>query len=239
MGDEKEKSGNGAGSNGTSNLVPRVGSFAALVPSPSPPHENEPEPAPPDPAPAPPLEAPPARVTELAAAAMRFVAAKYKVALDGTPDTMSLVDQYVRDAWPAVKERPESLDLVAPALGAYLGEVMRQSLAQARGHWETDGDLETWRLWFENVYLAFNPIGMAREALLVADADGWNAHLQLDPAEREEIDARLQVIGDVDEEEYYLPTTRLEIVTLVVETLRARAEQAGMADVAFTRDDYE
>ena len=44
---------------------------------------------------------------------------------------------------------------------------------------------------------------------------------------------------EIDEEEYYLPTTRLDVVTAVVETLRARAETAGVGDVTFTKDDYK
>jgi hypothetical protein len=182
-----------------------------------------------------PLPPPPDRVAELCAACMRFVASKYKVSLDGTPETLSLIDQYVRDAREAVRERPESLELVAPAIGAYLGEVMRQMF---RAEWWAEGDYDGWRLYFTNVYLAFNPIGMAREAITMTDAEGWNAHLTLDPADREEIEARLAAMPDVDEEEYYLPTTRLDVVIGVVETLRARAEAAGLGDVSFTKDDY-
>ena len=44
---------------------------------------------------------------------------------------------------------------------------------------------------------------------------------------------------EVDEEEYYLPTTRLDVVTGIVETLRARAEESGMGDVTFTPEDYK
>jgi hypothetical protein len=179
---------------------------------------------------------PPARVAELCAACMRFVASKYKVPLDGTPETLSLVDQYVREAREAVKERPETLDLVAPAVGAYLGEVMRETFG---AEWLAEGEPATWRLYFTNVYLAFNPIGMGYEAVLVADAEGWNAHLTLDPAERDEIEARLAAMPEVDEEEYYLPTTRMDVVTGVVETLRAKAEAAGTEDVRFTREDYQ
>ena len=182
-----------------------------------------------------PLPPPPDRVAELCAACMRFVASKYKVALDGTPDTLSLLDQYVRDAREAARERPESIDLVAPAVGAYLGEVMRQAF---RGEWWADGDHDAWRLYFTNVYLSFNPLGMGREAILMTEAEGWNAHLTLDPGEREEIEARLAAMPSVDEEEYYLPTTRLDVITAVVETLRARAEASGMGDVTFTKDDY-
>lgn len=187
-------------------------------------------------APAPPLPPPPERVAELYAACVRFVSSKYKVPLDGTPDTLSLVDQYVREAREAVRERPESLELVAPAIGAYLGEVMRQTF---RAEWSASGDYDTWRLYFVNVYLAFNPIGMAREAVTMTEEPGWNAHLVLDPGEREEIAARLAAMPDVDEEEYFLPTTRFDVVTAVAETLRARAEAAGMGDVSFTKDDYE
>ena len=186
--------------------------------------------------PPPPLPPPPDRVAELCAACMRFVAAKYKVALDGTPDTLSLLDQYVREAREAARERPESLELVAPAVGAYLGEVMRQTF---RAEWWAEGDYDAWRLYFTNVYLAFNPIGMAREAITMSEEEGWNAHLTLDPGEREEIEARLAAMPEVDEEEYYLPSTRLDVVQAVVETLRARAESSGTGDVTFSKDDYE
>jgi len=57
-------------------------------------HNHEPQPEPEPEA----LPPPPPPVAELVAACMRFVASKYKVALDGTPDTLSLVDQYVREA---------------------------------------------------------------------------------------------------------------------------------------------
>src|ERR1700743_1071616 len=67
-----------------------------------------------------PLGPPPPPVAELVAACMRFVASKYKVALDGTPDTLSLLDQYVREAREAYTERPDTIEVVAPAVGAYL-----------------------------------------------------------------------------------------------------------------------
>jgi hypothetical protein len=191
---------------------------------------------PPDPGPKEPLPPPPPAVAELIAACSRFVASKYKVPLDGTPDTLSLVDQYVRDARDAIKERPESLELVAPAIGAYFGEVIRQTFD---AEWHAEGLHDAWRLYFHNVFLSFNPIGMAREALAMQEEGGWHAHMELDPAERDVIDERLAVIPEVDEEEYYLPTTRFEVITIVVETLRARAEAAGTGDVKFTRDDYD
>jgi hypothetical protein len=182
------------------------------------------------------LEPAPAHIAELVAACGRFVASKYKVALDGTPETLSLVDQYVRDAREAIKERPETLELVAPAVGAYLGEVFRHAFG---AEWIAEGSHDTWRLCFTQVFLAFNPLGMAREALTLTDEAGWHAHLELDPAEREIIEQRLASMPEVEEQEYYLPTTRFDVISGVLETLQARAEASGTADVTFTREDYE
>ena len=182
------------------------------------------------------LEPPPQPVAELVAACSRFVSTKYKVALDGTPDTLSLVDQYVRDARAAVQERPESIDLVAPALGAYLGEVMRQTFG---AEWFAEGGHDAWRLYFTHVYLAFNPLGMAREALSMVEEEGYGAHLVLDPGERELVEARLRAMPDVEPEEYYLPSTRFDVVHGVFDTLRASAEASGTGDVRFTKEDYD
>jgi hypothetical protein len=191
--------------------------------------------------PAEPLGPPPGPVAELIAACNRFISSKYKVALDGTPLTLSLLDQYVRDAREAVRERPESIDLVAPAVGAYLGEVMRQTFGAT---WslpaeELNADHDAWRLCFKHVYLAFNPIGLAREALTMIDAEGWNSHLTLDPGEAEEIRQRLTAMPEVDEEEYYLPSTRFDVINVVVDTLRARAEDSGTGDIEFAPEDYD
>lgn len=182
------------------------------------------------------LPPPPPPVAELVAACIRFIASKYKVALDGSADTLSLVDQYIREAREAYKARPESIDLVAPAVGAYLGEIMRQEFG---AEWFADGSHEAWRLYFRNVFLAFNPIGLAREAITMEAETGWNAHLTLDPAEREAIEQRLAAMPEVDEDEYYLPTTRFDVITVVVETLLARAEASGTSDVTFDREDYD
>lgn len=196
---------------------------------------------PPPEKPAEPLGPPPGPVAELIAACNRFIASKYKVALDGTPLTLSLLDQYVRDARDAVRERPESIDLVAPAVGAYLGEVMRQTFGAT---WslpaeEINADHDAWRLCFKHVYLAFNPIGLARESLTMTESEGWNAHLTLDPGEADEIRDRLSVMPEVDEDEYYLPSTRFDVINIVVDTLRARAEASGTGDVEFGPEDYD
>jgi hypothetical protein len=128
------------------------------------------------------------------------------------------------------------MDVVAPAVGAYFGEVVRQEFG---AEWFAEGNHDAWRLYFTNVYLAFNPIGVAIEAISMKEEEGWHAHLLLDPGEKEIIEERLAIMPEVDEEEYYLPSTRLDVLQVVVETLRARAEASGTGDVTFSREDYD
>ncbi|MEO8877732.1 MAG: hypothetical protein ABI461_19215 [Polyangiaceae bacterium] len=188
----------------------------------------------------------PPAVQELAAACVRFVATKYKIALDFTPDTLSLVDQYARDAreesTPSAAEDPENAEvriarampIVEGAIGAYLGEVIRRAHG---GIWDAVGEPETWRVLMTHVYLGFNPIAMAREALtLEHDA---RAALVTDPAQREALEARLAALGQVDDTEYFAPTTRFDVIEIAVEALAAQARISGVADVRFTREDYD
>jgi hypothetical protein len=178
---------------------------------------------------------PPPRVAELALACTRFVATRYGVTLDFTPDTLSLVDQWVRDARKEVAERPEVEPLVQTTAGAYLGEVIRR---QFGGRWFAQGEESGWRLYLSTVYCAFNPVGLIREALLLDTAEGWHAHFELDPGEREGIEARLAALPEVDEDEYYAPTTRYDVVCIVVEALREQMRARGLGDVRFTEEDY-
>jgi len=190
--------------------------------------------SPPDEEP-PKVEAAPEAVSELSASCARFVLAKYGVPLDGTSDTLSILDQYVRDARADLLIQPASLPLLQATIGAYFGEVLRRAFDAA---WFASGEHDAWRLDFREVYLTFNPIGMAREALTLVEEEGWHAHLDMDVAEKEEVLARLARLPEVPDDEYYAPSTRFDVVELAVEALRARAHADGLHDVRFTAEDY-
>ena len=179
---------------------------------------------------------PPAAVAELAAACVRFVATRYGIHLDFDPDTLSLVDQWVKDARLELKDNPSLVDIVQGAAGAYLGEVIRRAFGAT---WSTAGEHSEWRLMMASVYCAFNPLGMAREALFLGEAEGWHAHFELDPGERELIEARLAALPEVDEDDYYAPSTRFDMVHTIVDALREMARATGRADVRFEASDYE
>jgi hypothetical protein len=178
---------------------------------------------------------PPAIVAELAAACVRFVATRYGVMLDFEADTLSLVDQWLRDARVEIAVKPQTLDLVQGAAGAYLGEVVRRAFG---GEWFAEGDQDGWRVDLSRVFLTFNPVGMVREALLLEPQEGWHAHLETDPAEREDLERRLEALPEVPEEEYFAPTSRFDVLHIAYEALRARLRESGLDDVRFGPGDY-
>jgi hypothetical protein len=182
-----------------------------------------------------PFEPPPAAIAELSASCARYVLTKYGVPLDGTSDTLSLLDQYVRDARKDLDLQPAALPLLEASIGAYLGEVLRRAFSAS---WFAGGDQDGWRLDFHDVYLTCNPIGMAREALTLTEAEGYHAHLEMDDAEKDEVLARLAALPEVSPDEFYAPSTRFDVVELAVETLRARAHKDGLGEVRFTAEDY-
>ncbi len=182
-----------------------------------------------------PQPAPPPSVAELAAACVRFVATRYGATLDFEPDTLSFVDHWVHEARAEIVERPEAADIVQAAAGAYLGEVIRRTFG---GTWVTEGDHADWRLELERVYCAFNPIGMVREALMLEPAEGWHAHFELDPGESEAAEQRLAALPSVPDEEYFAPSTRFDVVSILFEALRTGMRARGLSDVRFTHEDY-
>lgn len=177
----------------------------------------------------------PEAVADLADACERFVLAKYKVRLDRTRDTLSILDHYIREARADLAAKPESLPLLQATIGAYFGEVVR---SEFEASWFADGDHDGWRLDLVNVFLTFNPLGMAREALLLEDAEGWHAHLEMDEAEREEVERRLSSLPEVPDDEFYAPTTRFEVIEIAIDSIRGQMIERGLGDVTFGPADY-
>jgi hypothetical protein len=197
--------------------------------------------------PAAPLPEPPAQVLELAEACVKFVATMMStlsgkpspdLAPDYTPETLSLVDHYVVESRRALADRPEALPLTAHAVGAYLGEVVRR---QHRAWWRTEGEDPTaWRLEFESAMMSFYPLELAYT--LLANDDGedepWSG-FELCDQDREVLATRLAELPPVSEEEYLLPSTRLEVLDIALETVVAKQVDDPDAKRAYAPSDYE
>jgi hypothetical protein len=244
----------------------------------------------------------PRAVVDLAASCVRFVKAALGFELDFERDTLPVLDGYLGGARAAVQERPETLPLVAAAIGAYLGEVVR------RYHhcwWRTDSDDPLgWQLEFRDVYLSFRPVELAQASLLLHpnepafideptdedepddgvhaghppvatgeaspsadEADGSEPDamddaecavheegaarepvvsegpdepgLILEEVDRLAVRARLDRLPAVTEEEYWAPSTRLEVIDIVVDAIQAQYLADPDRRHEFGPDDYD
>ena len=177
----------------------------------------------------------PETILELAAACDRFVQSKYGVPLDFSGDTLSLVDQYVRDARESVKRDAAAFDLVAYAIGGYLGETMRRTFG---GEWFVEGEPRQYRLYFTRVKLSTNPMGLAREALLGAEDEDFPSSFVVDPLHKAFVEERLKDVQSVPVDEYFLPSTRFDTAAFIVELLHAKMSLEGQDRQRFSRIDY-
>jgi hypothetical protein len=167
-----------------------------------------------------------------------FVNRAIGVPLDFTDETLPIVDHYVSSARDEIALRPELAQVLTRAIGAYFGELVRRRI---NGYWLIPNpDIHNWRVCARSVFLCFNPLGAAYDALAQGeDHDGPSGQLQLAPEDQSLIAERLAVAPPVPDSEYYLLSTRLEAIDIVVETLRIAMERGGHAGVEFDLEDYE
>ena len=179
-------------------------------------------------------------VRELSASCEQHVRDAVGLELDGTIETLPILDHYIRLSRDAVRERPELLPLLARTVGAYFGQVVADHFG---GFWSLPGpDVNSWYVCLRSVYLAFNPIGMAHAALTwsldESLAAGPPAELRLGRADRAWVEQRLAALPPVREGDFFALSTRVEGIEIAVAALGEQMAQAGTADVVFDDDDY-
>jgi catechol 2,3-dioxygenase-like lactoylglutathione lyase family enzyme len=180
----------------------------------------------------------PEKVRDLAEACVRFVERSLGVKLDYEPETLPLLDHYLAAARAAAGERPEAGMLVAHAAGAYLGEVVRRRYPS---WWRAEADDPlAWRIELETVYLSFSPVELMADALHRRGDAEASEGLTLEDEDRQAIAERLAELGPVAEDEFYAPSTRLEVIDIAVDAIRARRLGAGEpAEVRLRPEDYD
>lgn len=193
--------------------------------------------------------APPA-IAELAAACVKFVQAAVGVKLDYEAETLPILDHYLEEGRAAAKARPEAAALVAHAAGAYFGEVVRRRYAS---WWRMEGsDPAFYRIELEAVFLSFSPVQLIADALLREDEAAVKDEEESEPTEepierievgeedRVAVEERLAELPAVSEREFYAPSTRLEVIDIAVEAIRARRMSDGeQGDAGLGPEDYE
>lgn len=187
------------------------------------------------------VEPPPAAVSELAEACVRFVRAAVGVDLDFGPETLPVLDHYLatrrEELIGARTTNPEAMGLVARAAAAYFGEVVRRHF-QAFWHIPSD-DPAQWEVRFESVYLSVNPLAVVYDAIVHGDEEGPVAYLELEDEDRDAVAARLSELPPASDDEFFSLATRLEVLEIAVDVIKSRMMAAGLGEVAFSSDDYE
>lgn len=193
-----------------------------------------------EPAPLAEVPAPPPAVGELADSCVRFVERKLGVRLDYTLETLPLLDHYLGEARAEVEGKPELLALLVNAAGAYFGEVVRRRIP-SWWHLPDSADPPSWQIQAEPMYLWFEPVGVAYDALMHGrDEEGQpTARLEIEEEDREALEARLSELPPVGEDEYFALSTRLEIIDIAADVIKARMIESGLGDVVFSAEDYE
>ena len=164
----------------------------------------------------------PTHVQDLATACIASVKTTLGVELDYGHETLPLLDHYAREHVEAAAD--EILQLVAPMTGAYFGEVVRRQVQAARWHAPPDA-YPDWRLEMEQVFLCFNPIGIALEVISSADTEGWSSHLRTRKSDEVLVKHATQLFGDVREDDYYTFSIRFETIEQVFEGLSRQIEK--------------
>jgi hypothetical protein len=102
------------------------------------------------------------------------------------------------------------------------------------------------------VYLSFSPVQLIADAIFRKEEDAAapplaagaeesaGERLELEEEDRQVVADRLAELPPVSEQEFYAPSTRLEVIDIAVEAIRARrmAEHED-ADAALRPEDYE
>jgi hypothetical protein len=180
------------------------------------------------------LEPAPAAVADLAESCVRFVKQAVGLELDYTPETLPVLDHYLREK--VAGTLPELVELIAAASGAYFGEVVRRSVPGARWH-SPEGDHPGHRLEFEPFFLCFNPLGVAMEVLAQDDVSDWGTHFQVLDEAREPVARSLATVEDVPPEDYYTFSMRLEVLQQIADVLGG-LESAQPSPRRFGREVY-
>ncbi len=162
-------------------------------------------------------------------AAKKYVQRALGVELDDSEESLAYVDHYVDKSGRAEALKPEVLALVAPALGAYLGQV---AIGRFGGKWIVEGeDPAEWRVELEPAPLTFYPVGMAAEALRGEEVDGYDASFATRDDLMGPLLEALEAAPPVDEAYYYSLTGRLETLAhaldILVELERRKREKSN------------
>jgi hypothetical protein len=180
----------------------------------------------------------PAEILELSESCRQFALSAVGVELDYEVETLPVLDEYLRVATAGLSDRPEARPVVTQAVAAYFGEVVRRRLDGFWRHREDPND--PWELCARRALLSMSPLGIVLEILeRTTEHDGPSGELRLSPDDQKVASDRLGRMPPVSEDEYYLLSTRAEVIETVYEALRDVLRAEGRESIVFEASDYD
>jgi hypothetical protein len=180
----------------------------------------------------------PDSIVELYQACIGYVKVAVGIELDFSPETLPILDHYLTISRESLVVQPTVEPLLTRAVGAYFGELVRR---QINGFWRIPSvDAATWRICGHSAYFAFNPVGMVTECLMQnEEGSGPGGEIRLARHDRRLIAERLALMPEVKPDEYYLLSTKLEVIEVIAETLQMATEQGEGGGTRYEAEDYE
>jgi hypothetical protein len=176
----------------------------------------------------------PVEVEDLVRMARANITKVIGVEPDLTPETLPLVDEYLRQV--PTDTADEVLDLAVSAVAAYFGEVVRRRL---NGRWTLrSAHPAFWRIELTSCFLYFSPFGMVGEVLNGAESDEYDGAFATLDELRDPLATMLATVPPVTEEEYYSLCGRIDILQLVADWLVGQSLADAQHQRQFTAEDY-
>jgi len=176
-------------------------------------------------------------IRELGLSCRQFVWAKLQIELDGTAETLPILDHYISLVREDLRKAPHTTELVTQAIAAYFGTVTALTID---GFWRVSAASDQgWLICARRVFMAINPLGVAHDVLGASvDHDGPSSELRIDGVQRELIAQRLARLPAPREDEYFTLSARLEVIDIAVAALSEQLHLRGVSEISFGPDDY-
>lgn len=184
------------------------------------------------------FQPPPETIAEFVTACLEYVRRALKLDLDFTPETLPLLDHYMALSRVTIQEQPALAPLITRAAGAYFGELVRGRFG---GFWRAPTiNVHDWAICGTRVFLWFNPIGTAYDALYAGtDHAGPRSLLRVAAEDHELLAQRLAQLPPVPEDEFFSFSTRFEVLEVANELLEQKLQESGYDGAEFGPEDYE
>ena len=176
----------------------------------------------------------PGRVGDLAEMARVGAAHVTGVEPDYTPETLPLLDLYLKRVPPDATE--EVIQLIVASTGCYYGEVLRRLL---NGRWAIpSGAPERWRVELNSCFLYFYPVGMTGDVFTLGKDPEYDGAFATSDELHETLADVLAAAAPVNEDEYYSLAGRVDILQLAADWLTGQSLATHNREVTYNADSY-